>query len=104
MLISSENTIDNKILNFDTLSEKEEWVKGSEKTFPISMRILEFIYGLFYKKSENQENYYQFVPLFVSLYRMEFDYLSDEEQVKFWTLLIEKYNNVKICALNRSKK
>lgn len=96
ILNALESSTENKQTNFETLCEKEEWVKGSQKTFPLSMRILEFVYKLSYDKNESQEEYNQFVPLFVSLYRIEFDSLSDSEQIKFWTLLIEKYSNVKI--------
>jgi hypothetical protein len=96
VLVYLENISESKPINFEPLCEKEEWVKGSSKTYPLSMRILEFVYKLSYDKNENQDDYNQFVPLFVSFYRIEFDSLNDEEQVKFWTLLIDKYNNVKI--------
>jgi hypothetical protein len=86
---------DNTRSIFETISEKEEWVRGSEKTFPLSMRILDFIYSLD-KTDSSIEEYSQFVPLFVSLYRIDFDNISDEEQVNFWKLLIDKYMGVKI--------
>ena len=91
------NKLENQLSNFENLYVKEEWVKGNpDKTFPLTMRILEFIYKLSYDSDSSTEEYNQFVPLFVSLYRFDFDSLSDEEQVKFWNLLIDKYSVVKI--------
>jgi hypothetical protein len=93
-----ENTyiFDNtKSFNLDILCEKEEWVKGNNrKTFPLTMRILEFVYNL--SKKGNREEYFKFIPLFISLYRMDFDSLKQEEQVRFWELLIDQYMDVKI--------
>ena len=39
-----ENLPDDKIINFEPFCEKEEWVKGSNKTFTLSIRILEFVF------------------------------------------------------------
>jgi hypothetical protein len=85
-----------KSFNLDLLCEREEWVKGNNrKTFPLSMRILEFLYNL---SDVSKEDYYKFVPLFISLYRMDFDSLNIDEQVRFWELLIDKYMCVKIIG------
>jgi len=90
------NRLESNFSNFENLYVKEEWVKGnSRKTFPLTMRILEYVYELSYDPNEAFEEYNHFVPLFVSLYRIDFDSLSDEEQVKFWNLLIDKYSGVK---------
>jgi len=93
----NSSKLENNFSNFDNLYVKEEWVKGNpKKTFPLTMRILEYVYELSYDPKEAIEEYKHFVPLFVSLYRINFDSLSDIEQVNFWNLLIEKYSGVKI--------
>ena len=77
----------------ETISDKEGWI-GTNKTYPLSMKILEFIYQLS-DSSEISTNYIQYVPLFVSLYRIDFDNLNDDDQFKFWNLLIDKKNIIK---------
>ena len=78
----------------ETISDKEGWI-GTNKTYPLSMKILEFIYQLS-DSSEISTNYIQYVPLFVSLYRIDFDNLNDDDQFKFWNLLIDKYSSLPI--------
>jgi hypothetical protein len=78
----------------ETISDKEGWI-GSNKTYQLSMKILEFIYQLSDRK-EITTNYIQYVPLFVSLYRVDFDNLNDDDQFKFWSLLIDKYSELPI--------
>lgn len=114
---SHKISLDSKFTSF---KENEEYVKGINKTFPLTMRILEFIYSLYFNNN-NQNNiftnnkailsnyfddfdidnrYTNYFPLFISFYRFDYDKLTEDDQFNFWKILIEKYSNDSIFRNN----
>lgn len=105
--INNNHNNNKKILNLNlsnNLIEEEKWIKNSynNKNFKLNMRILQFFYSV--SKDNNNENkdyYYEFgeyIPLFISLYRIDFDSLIEQEQVEYWEYLFKKYLNKSIVS------
>lgn len=78
-----ESLVNGTSYNKNNLVIKGKWISSSKNNiaYPVSLRLLEFIYTI----KQNQKNYF---PLLVSLYRVDFDALKDEEQLRFWELVL----------------
>ena len=62
------------------------------KKYEITISQLEFLYNYYVK---NEEFYY---PFWISLYRFDYDNNDEDAQIKFWTLLIDKYSKDEIYS------